>query len=212
MTGVQGGGAGAGDAAGNGRDSSASLRETELPMRDRRAAALPGGPHLLAGQPGQVGDAPGGDDRVGAGGHSPLPAGPPGLGSGGQRGSRGTGRPLGPAALSEAFGSSEKLFVGLVEFLRDGQVAALTQEELETRLDLDGRALVCQGSSQPAPSGRGAQPARRTLFAWSERAGRHRGHPRQLRGGAGRYRAGDGRRVGQAAGGTTGPPGGGRRR
>jgi hypothetical protein len=137
--------AGAGDAAGHGGDPPAPLREAELPVRERRVAARTGGAVLLLGEPSSFGDPSEGADRAGAGSDGAVPAGPSTPRGGGQRGAGDAGaEPQATAELSGSFAASGALFGGLVGFLGDAEAAGLTHEQLEARLDRDGRGLIRQ--------------------------------------------------------------------
>ena len=140
-------GEGAGDAERDRRRPPAPLREAELSLRGRRSAARAGGPQLLPVEPDQVLDASTGGGGTGTPGDAALPRGarPPGS-RGGDRSCR-AGEQLDGASGSEApgpFSASEALYRGVVGFLGGDEAAALTHSELEARLDLDGRALLCQ--------------------------------------------------------------------
>lgn len=65
-------------------------------------------------------------------------------GGAGQCGAPGVGRATEARELTKAFSASAGCYAGLVDFLRDGEAAGLTHEELEARLDVEGRALICQ--------------------------------------------------------------------
>ncbi len=135
---------GAGDGAGNGGHPPSSLREGELPLRERRGAPHRGALELLARQQSEVGDPPRRADRGGASGNGALPGGSLDARSGGQCGPRGAGVELEAPKLSGAFSSSAALFGGIVTFLGSDGAAGLTHEELESRLGIDGRELTRQ--------------------------------------------------------------------
>ena len=135
---------GAKAAAGDCRDAPAALRETELPVRERRGAARGGGPDVLPGQPGTFGGAPEGADRAGAGRDAALPGGASSSRSGRQRGPGVIGGRPETVGLSEIFSASDARYRSLVGFLQDAEAGGLTHDQLEDRLDIDGRALLRQ--------------------------------------------------------------------
>ena len=135
---------GAGDAARDGGHPPAPLREAELPVRERRGAPRRGGPDLLARQPSTITGAASRADRAGQGRDAALPRGTPAPRGGGKRRAGGSCRAFGTTESSEAFSASDARYQGLVRFLRDQEAAGLTHEELEARLDVDGRELLRQ--------------------------------------------------------------------
>lgn len=135
---------GAGDAARDRGHPPAPLREAELPVRERRGAPRRGGPDLLARQPSTITGAASRADRAGQGRDAALPRGTPAPRGGGKRRAGGSCRAFGTTESSEAFSASDARYQGLVRFLRDQEAAGLTHEELEARLDVDGRELLRQ--------------------------------------------------------------------
>lgn len=135
---------GAGDAARDRGHPPAPLREAELPVRERRGAPRRGGPDLLARQPSTITGAASRADRAGQGRDAALPRGTPAPRGGGKRRAGGSDRAFGTTESSEAFSASDAGYQGLVRFLRDQEAAGLTHEELEARLDVDGRELLRQ--------------------------------------------------------------------
>ncbi len=143
---VEGGSSGAGDAAGNRGHAPAALREAELPVRERGGPPRAGAPELLPGEQGALGDASGGADRTGARCDSTVSTGAPEDRGAGQCGARRAGGEPATSPLSEsdAFSVSDAFYEGLVGFLRDVDASGLTHDELEARLDVDGRQLCRQ--------------------------------------------------------------------
>jgi hypothetical protein len=133
---------GAQDGAGDGGDPPASLREAELPVRERRGAPRTGDPHLLRAEPGALGEPAGRADRPGAKGDGALPPGTPEARDRGQRRAGGAGLPA--QSLSEAFSASEDRYRALADFLGGAESADLTHAELEQRLRTDGFELLRQ--------------------------------------------------------------------
>jgi hypothetical protein len=137
--------AGAEDAAGDGGHAPAPLREAELPVRGRGAAARAGGAQLLRGEQDEVHDAARGARRAGAPGDGALSPGADAPRGGGERGAGRAGEQPQPKAPSDdAFSASKVLCDGLIAFLSGGEAAGLTHDQLESRLDRDGRGLIRQ--------------------------------------------------------------------
>lgn len=137
-------GAGSGHAAGNRRHTPPPVREAELSVRERTGTPRAGDPQLLACEPSALGDPSQGVDRASTGGDGALSTGASATRGGGERGPRGA-RPASQASeLSEDFAASDVLYGGIVDFLGGAQAASLTHEELEARLEVDGRALLRQ--------------------------------------------------------------------
>jgi len=143
---VRGGSRGAGDAAGDRGHAPAALREAELPVRERGGPPRAGAPELLRGEQGTLGDASGGADRTGARRDGTVSTGAPEDRGAGQCGARRAGGEPATSPLSEsgAFAVSNALYEGLVGFLRDVDAGGLTHDQLEARLDVDGRELCRQ--------------------------------------------------------------------
>ena len=132
------------DAAGHRCDASPPLRETDVPVRRRSGTARRSGADLLVAEPGTVGTSAAGADRTGAGGDGAVPGGPRTVGGAGQRRPGDAGRPAQTAQLTETFAAADALYGALVGFLDGADAAGLTHEQLEARLDRDGRTLLRQ--------------------------------------------------------------------
>src|ERR1700722_8422960 len=142
---------GAQDGAGDGDHPPAPLREADVPVRGRRAAARIGGPQLLGGGTDKVLDAAGGRGGSGESGDGAFPGGQDRGGRGGQRRPGGTDSAsaapqpdkLSDGATSQtlvpagSFERSDALYERLVGFLADDESAAVTHGELEARLGTD---------------------------------------------------------------------------
>jgi len=141
---IDGGGDGFGcDGPGDGRHPPEALREAGLSVRERGGAARVGRAQLLGGEPDALCDAAPRGDRGGAGRDAALPGvqGGSGGSSGGGPGRADRGA---PAESPSPFSASNALYEGLVDFLREAQAAGLTHDELEGRVDVDGRELCRQ--------------------------------------------------------------------
>ncbi len=144
---TQGGHRGAEDAARDRRHPPPALREAELPVREWRGAPRAGDPHLLRAEQGTLGEPARRADRAGHDRDGSLPQGAP---EARDRGERRAGEAGGSAEspLSRgddaAFCASEARFFDLATFLGGRDAAGLTHEELEARLEADGRALLRQ--------------------------------------------------------------------
>jgi hypothetical protein len=135
----------AGGAAGNRHHPSASLREAGLPMRERGGAARVSGAQLLEGEPDEVRDVTSRGGRAGSSGDRTVPGREGGAGGQGGRGVGEADRPTSPpGGLSEGFSAAGALFGGIVAFLDGAEAAGCTHEELEVRLEVAGRELICQ--------------------------------------------------------------------
>ncbi len=143
---VQGRFRSANDSAGDRGHPPAALREAELPMREWGGLARAGALELFAGEQGAFGDASPRADRTGARRDGTLSPGPRENRRAGQRGARHAGGEPAVPSLSEAdaFGASDALYDGLVGLLRGAEASGFTHDELETRLDVDGRELCRQ--------------------------------------------------------------------
>lgn len=129
---------------GDGGDPPASLRQAELPVRERRGAARAGDSYLLRAEPGPLGEPARGADLAGAQGDGALPEGTPETRGRGQRRAGGARRPARAQSLSDSFSASEGRYRDLVDFLGDTESADLTHAELEQRLRTDGFELLRQ--------------------------------------------------------------------
>lgn len=135
---------GARDVARDRRYASPPVREAQLSLRGRRGAPRTGVAQLLVRKPSAIGDASRGADRAGSPGDGALSPGACAPGAAGQRGVGGACSASQAAELSETFSASTVCFGSLVEFLAGTQAAGLTHEQLEDRLDRDGRTLLRQ--------------------------------------------------------------------
>lgn len=139
---------GARDDSGNGGHPASPVREGELPVRERRAAARVGGAQLLRAQPDACGDAAPRRGRGGAGGDGALPGGEEAPRGGGEHRAGTAGVPASPGTLSggspDAFSRADAIYGSLVGFLVGEEAGALTHDELETRLAKCGRDLLRQ--------------------------------------------------------------------
>jgi len=141
--GIEGGDRFGCDGPGDGRHAPAALREAELPVRERRGAARVGGAQLLGAEPDAIRDAACRGDRAGASRNAALPgvkSSARGAGGGGPWRADRCAR----EGAGNAFGASDALYEGLVGFLRDAEAGGLTHDQLEARLDVDGRELCRQ--------------------------------------------------------------------
>lgn len=136
------------DDQGNGGHPAPSVREGELPVRERRAAARVGGAQLLRAQPDACRHA---SPRRGGGGESgdrALPGGEETPRGGGEHRAGAAGVPTSPGSLSgrspDAFSRADAIYGSLVGFLFGEEAGALTHDELETRLATCGRDLLRQ--------------------------------------------------------------------
>ena len=136
------------DGSGNGGHPAPSVREGELPVRERRTAARISGAELLRAQPDARRDAA---PRGGGGGESgdgALPGGEEAPRGGGEHRTGTAGVPAPPGSLSGGspgtFSSADAIYGSLVGFLSGEEAGALTHDELETRLATCGRDLLRQ--------------------------------------------------------------------
>ena len=153
------------DDSGNGGHPAPSVRQGELPVRERRSAARVGGAQLLRAQPDACCDAA---PRGGGGGESgdrALPGVEEAPRGGGEHRTGTAGLPAPPGSLSGGsagrFGRADAIYGSLVGFLSGEEAGALTHDELESRLDVDGRELIRQlYQDHPAPRGALTYPPR----------------------------------------------------
>ena len=136
------------DGSGNGGHPAPSVREGELPVRERRTAARISGAELLRAQPDARRDAA---PRGGGGGESgdgALPGGEEAPRGGGEHRTGTAGVPAPPGSLSGGspgtFSRADAIYGSLVGFLSGEEAGALTHDELETRLATCGRDLLRQ--------------------------------------------------------------------
>ena len=136
------------DGSGNGGHPAPSVREGELPVRERRTAARISGAELLRAQPDARRDAA---PRGGGGGESgdgALPGGEEAPREGGEHRTGTAGVPAPPGSLSGGspgtFSRADAIYGSLVGFLSGEEAGALTHDELETRLATCGRDLLRQ--------------------------------------------------------------------
>ena len=136
------------DGSGNGGHPAPSVREGELPVRERRTAARSSGAELLRAQPDARRDAA---PRGGGGGESgdgALPGGEEAPREGGEHRTGTAGVPAPPGSLSGGspgtFSRADAIYGSLVGFLSGEEAGALTHDELETRLATCGRDLLRQ--------------------------------------------------------------------
>ena len=123
----------------------ATLREAELPLRERRTTPRAGYPHLLRAEPGALGDPPRRVDRTGHPGDAAIPEGSPKARDGGERRTRPARRAAPTSDLNDtAFAASDERYGGIVSFLGSAESAGLTHAELEQRLKVDGFELLRQ--------------------------------------------------------------------
>jgi hypothetical protein len=142
---VEGRCAGAEAAARDGGHPPASLREAELPVCRRGVAPRAGGAQLLRGKQDEVRGAARGVRRASAPGHRTLsPGADASRGGGERRAGRAGEQPRSQPPSDDAFSASKVLYDGLIAFLCGGEAARLTHEQLEFRLDRDGRGLIRQ--------------------------------------------------------------------
>ena len=134
------------DGSGNGGHPAPSVREGELPVRERRTAARISGAELLRAQPDARRDAA---PRGGGGGESgdgALPGGEEAPRGGGEHRTGTAGVPAPPGSLSGGspgtFSRADAIYGSLVGFLSGEEAGALTHDELETRLATCGRDLL----------------------------------------------------------------------
>jgi hypothetical protein len=139
----------------NGARTPQTLREAELPVRDRRDRARVDRAQLQAGGQDEVLDAPGGRGGVGAPGDGALPVRQEGSGGAGQRRVGRAGRTALPAqdlALNEdveptckdAFAASAAQFQTIRRFFADDAAAGLEHSELEHYIKTEGFELLRQ--------------------------------------------------------------------
>ena len=136
------------DDSGNGGHPAPSVREGELPVRERRTAARVGGAELLRAQPDACRDAAPGGGGGGADGDGALPSGEEAPRGGGERRAGTAGVPASPGSLSGGssgtFSRADAIYGSLVGFLSGEEAGTLTHDELETRLATCGRDLLRQ--------------------------------------------------------------------
>jgi hypothetical protein len=137
--------AGAEDVARDGGHPPAPLRETELPVRGRRAAPRAGGAELLGGGQDEVPHLARGSDRAGAPCDGALPPRADAPRAGGERrAGRAGGEPCSDLQGNDAFSASTILYEGLIAFLSGIEAAGLTHADLESQLDRERRELIPQ--------------------------------------------------------------------
>ena len=136
------------DDSGNGGHPAPSVRQGELPVRERRAAARVSGAQLLRAQPDTCRDAAPRGGRGGENGDRALQGGEEAHGGGGEHR---TGTADIPASLGSLSGGSpgtfsraDAIYGSLVGFLSGEEAGALTHDELESRLATCGRDLLRQ--------------------------------------------------------------------
>ena len=139
------------DAARDGDHAPSPLREAELPLRDRRGAAQLGGAQLLGQEQDEVRNAESRGGGPGERGDQALPSGEDQAGEDGGQRARAADRQqatpqlrAGEDQASNPFSASDALYGGLRGFLGGDAAAGLTHSELEARLDVDGRELLCR--------------------------------------------------------------------
>ena len=144
-------GRGTRDAPRNGGYAPTPLREAELPLRGRRGAAQLRRAQLLGQEQDEVRDAEGRRGGPGTCSDQALQGGPGearGRGGGGDEAAGGQQAAAqlkaGENQAPDPFSVSDALYQGVVGFLGGDEAATLTHSELEARLDVDGRALLCQ--------------------------------------------------------------------
>jgi len=135
------------DDSGNGGHPAPSVREAELPVRERRATARVGSAQLLRAQPDACGHAAARGGGGGESGDRALPSGEEAPGGGGEHRTGAARVPALPALNGlppGTFSRADALYGSLVGFLSGAEAEALTHDELETRLATCGRELLRQ--------------------------------------------------------------------
>jgi len=137
----------AGDDSGNGGHPAPSVREAELPVRERRGTARVDSAQLLRAPPDACGHAAARGGGGGESGDRALPSGEEAPGGGGEH-RTGAARVPAPPALNGlppgTFSRADAFYGSLVGFLSGAEAEALTHDELETRLATCGRELLRQ--------------------------------------------------------------------
>ena len=136
------------DDSGNGGHPAPSVRQGELPVRERRTATRVGGAQLLRAQPDACCDAAPRGGGGSASGDRALPGVQEAPRGGGEHRTGAAGLPAPPGSLSRGspggFSRADAIYGCLVGFLSGEEAGALTHDELESRLDVDGRELIRQ--------------------------------------------------------------------
>ena len=136
------------DDSGNGGHPAPSVRQGELPVRERRGAARVSGAQLLRAQPDACRDAAPRRGRGGESGDRALPGGEEAPRGGGEHRAGTAGVPAPTASLSGGspgtFSRADGIYGSLVSFLSGEEAGTLAHDELENRLATCGRELLRQ--------------------------------------------------------------------